>query len=58
VVIFCGLTAYDIQRIKRSTAEALDGEGSEKAAVFGALALFLDFTNLFLILSWILSTSR
>ena len=57
-MIFCGLSAYDMQRIKRFNAEALDGEGREKAAVFGALALLLDFINLFLFPLRIFDTSR
>ena len=51
VVIFTGLTAYDVQKLKRI------GEGSEigtastqKRAVYGALTLYLDFINLFLFL--------
>ncbi|HVA85747.1 MAG TPA: Bax inhibitor-1/YccA family protein [Candidatus Saccharimonadales bacterium] len=47
VVIFTGLTAYDTQRIARGDYAA--GLGSmEKGAVFGALRLYLDFINLFL----------
>lgn len=49
VIIFVGLIAYDTQRIKRMAAGiGEDGEASRKAAVFGALALYLDFINLFL----------
>ena len=48
VLIFAGLTAYDTQRIKMMYAEA-DGQ-SEKAkkSIYGALALYLDFINMFL----------
>jgi uncharacterized protein len=47
VVIFTGLTAYDTQRIAQGDYAA--GLGSmEKGAVFGALRLYLDFVNLFL----------
>jgi hypothetical protein len=45
VVIFAGLTAYDTQKLRRMGAT-----GGEKAALFGALALYLDFINLFLFL--------
>ncbi|MCQ2379191.1 MAG: Bax inhibitor-1/YccA family protein [Victivallaceae bacterium] len=52
VVIFVGLTAFDMQKIKRfaSGAASADGEVAEKAAILGALTLYLDFINLFLYL--------
>lgn len=50
IVIFVGLTAYDAQKIKRMAALGLTGEVGQKAAVMGALALYLDFINLFLFL--------
>jgi uncharacterized protein len=50
VVIFTGLTAYDVQKIKNMAAED-DGTSSfKKLAVMGALRLYLDFINLFLYL--------
>ena len=49
VVIFTALTAFDVQRI--STGQLVASTGSvEKAAVIGALRLYLDFINLFLFL--------
>jgi FtsH-binding integral membrane protein len=49
VFIFVGLTAYDAQKIKRIGMDAaLDREGSGRASILGALALYLDFINLFL----------
>jgi len=49
VVLFTVLTAYDVQRI--STGQLVARTGSvEKAAVIGALNLYLDFVNLFLFL--------
>ncbi len=49
IVIFIGLIAYDTQRIKRMAAGlGENGEVYQKAAVFGALALYLDFINLFI----------
>lgn len=51
VLIFVALTAYDTQKIKNMTFP--DSEGNElakKGAVMGALALYLDFINLFLYL--------
>jgi FtsH-binding integral membrane protein len=52
VAIFCGLTAYDMQKIKKMQAAGADAysEQGKKAAVMGALALYLDFINLFLFL--------
>ena len=51
VLIFAGLTAYDTQKIK-SMYFQLAGTGDElrKAAIFGALQLYLDFLNMFLFL--------
>jgi hypothetical protein len=47
VIIFTVLTAYDVQRI--ASGDLAAGLGSmEKAAVIGALSLYLDFINLFL----------
>ena len=45
VVIFAGLTAYDTQKLR-----ALGEQGEERHALIGALALYLDFVNLFLFL--------
>ena len=48
VLVFAGLTAYDTQRIK---AMYYDGYGQEgKKAIMGALTLYLDFINLFIML--------
>ncbi|HEX8025058.1 MAG TPA: Bax inhibitor-1/YccA family protein [Candidatus Limnocylindrales bacterium] len=53
VVVFTGLTAWDVQRIQ--TGQLVERTGSvEKAAVIGALHLYLDFVNLFLFLLRIL----
>ena len=50
VLVFVGLTAYDTQKIKLMYSEA-DGEGTAtKKAIMGALTLYLDFINLFLML--------
>lgn len=49
VVIFTALTAYDAQRIS-SGALVVQTGSVEKAAVMGALSLYLDFINLFLML--------
>jgi len=49
VVIFTALTAYDTQKIASGVLVAQTGS-VEKAAVMGALSLYLDFINLFLFL--------
>jgi FtsH-binding integral membrane protein len=49
VFIFAGLTAYDTQKIKEMYGSvANDEEATNKAAIFGALTLYLDFINLFI----------
>jgi FtsH-binding integral membrane protein len=50
VIVFVGLTAYDTQRIKAMYLESDTGEIAGKKAVLGALTLYLDFINLFLML--------
>jgi uncharacterized protein len=57
VVIFTALTAYDIQRIQAGRLVSVYGS-VEKAAVIGALNLYLDFINLFLFLLRIFGSSR
>ena len=48
VLIFTGLTAYDVQKIKKIGASAHEGETKQKLVIMGALTLYLDFINLFL----------
>jgi hypothetical protein len=51
VLVFTGLTAYDVQKLKRIGASAMtQGEGMRKITIMGALTLYLDFINLFLFL--------
>lgn len=53
VVVFAGLTAYDSQKLRAYAMEhagTLGDEGSKKVAISGALMLYLDFINLFLML--------
>ena len=59
VLIFVGLTAYDTQKIKKMSLE-LDAESEEgrKGAIMGALALYLDFINLFILLLRIFGDRR
>src|SRR5437867_2239150 len=49
VIVFTGLTAYDAQRLKQMALALPEGEAGSYAIV-GALALYLDFVNLFLML--------
>ena len=54
VMVFTGLTAYDVQALKRIGMgveyEGMDAGNTRKMAVMGALRLYLDFINLFLML--------
>ncbi len=50
VLIFVGLTAYDTQKIKNMYQSSDTGELIGKKAVMGALTLYLDFINLFIML--------
>lgn len=57
VLIFTALTAYDTQTLK-STFDGTEGEDREKAGVFGALQLYLDFINIFLNLLQLLGDKK
>ena len=51
VLVFAGLTAYDTQRIKDGYYEVMgDATLMAKAAIMGALNLYLDFINLFVMM--------
>ena len=50
VLIFVGLTAYDTQKIKNMYVASDSGEVIGKKAIMGALTLYLDFINLFIML--------
>ncbi|MCJ9428346.1 Bax inhibitor-1/YccA family protein [Kordiimonas marina] len=58
VLIFAGLTAYDTQRIKDSYFHMQSGEMAAKGAVMGALSLYLDFINLFMMLLRLMGDRR
>jgi FtsH-binding integral membrane protein len=60
VIVFTGLTAWDTQRISQQYYEASSGDGEMvgKAALMGALTLYLDFLNLFLLLLRFFGNSR
>ena len=61
VFVFVGLTAYDVQKIKKIGEDGIMEQGPEmvrKGAIMGALALYLDFINLFLMLLRFFGGSR
>jgi FtsH-binding integral membrane protein len=55
VIVFTGLTAYDTWKIKAMAAAGAEGR---KPAILGALTLYLDFINLFLMLLRLLGNRR
>lgn len=59
VLVFVGLTAYDTQKIKEMGPRLEEGsEAEQKGAILGALRLYLDFINLFLLLLRIFGRRR
>ena len=58
VLIFAGLTAFDMQKLKQIGESGIEGESAQKASILGALSLYLDFINMFLFLLRILGSSR
>jgi FtsH-binding integral membrane protein len=59
ILIFVGLTAYDTQTLKAmAQAGFADEEVERKSAVMGALRLYLDFINLFLMLLRVMGNRR
>lgn len=59
VIVFCGLTAWDIQKLKRMNQDAaVDEETKSKLGILGALTLYLDFINLFLSLLRVFGSRR
>jgi len=50
VLVFVGLTAYDTQKIKESYSESYGTDVLAKGAIMGALSLYMDFINLFIML--------
>jgi len=55
VLIFTGLTAYDMQKLKHIY---LDGGDSSRVRTFGALSLYLDFINIFVSLRQLIGNKR
>ena len=60
VVVFVGLTAYDTQKLKNigEQIDVRDSSNLRKYSILGALTLYLDFINLFLMLLRILGNRR
>ena len=58
VIVFTGLTAWDTQRIKEVYLETDPGDVLTKKAVMGALTLYLDFINLFVMLLQLVGQRR
>lgn len=59
VLIFAGLTVYDTQKIKEIYGQvAGDAENTHRAAVMGALTLYLDFINMFIHLLRLFGTRK
>jgi FtsH-binding integral membrane protein len=58
VIIFVGLTAYDTQKIKDMYFDGGDSEVMAKKSIMGALTLYLDFINLFVMLLRIFGDRR
>ncbi len=58
IIVFVGLTAYDTQRIKEMYLESDGAVIAGKKAIMGALTLYLDFINLFLLLLQFMGVQR
>jgi FtsH-binding integral membrane protein len=61
VIVFVGLTAWDTQKLKNmamTQPSGLEGAVIRKGAILGALSLYLDFINLFLMLLRIFGQGR
>ena len=58
VIVFTGLTAWDTQRIKEVYLESDPGDVMTKKALMGALSLYLDFINLFVMLLQLVGRRR
>ena len=59
LVVFMLLTAYDTQKLQQMYSYyAADAEMAEKASIYGALTLYLDFINIFLYVVRLLGNNR
>ena len=50
LLVFAGLTAYDTQKIKMIGRQTFNEEDKGRATILGALTLYLDFINLFMMI--------
>jgi FtsH-binding integral membrane protein len=48
IIVFLGLVAFDIQKLKKMCESDYNEESKNKIAIRGALSLYLDFINLFI----------
>jgi FtsH-binding integral membrane protein len=58
VLVFTGLTAWDTQRLKEEYVASASGEMMAKQAIMGALSLYLNFINLFMMLLQLFGQNR
>jgi FtsH-binding integral membrane protein len=58
VLVFTGLTAYDTQRIKELYYEVGASDMAAKTAIMGALSLYLNFINMFMMLLHLFGSTR
>lgn len=59
VIVFVGLTAWDTQKLKQMSYDTdFETDSGKKAAVMGALTLYLDFINMFLFLLRIMGNRK
>ncbi|WP_040380524.1 Bax inhibitor-1/YccA family protein [Deinococcus aquatilis] len=58
VLLFAGLTVYDTQMLRKMALSGISGEMAERAAINGALSLYLNFINMFLFILRLFSSSR
>ncbi|MDX1541481.1 MAG: Bax inhibitor-1/YccA family protein, partial [Geminicoccaceae bacterium] len=58
VLVFTGLTAYDTQRIKEMYYEVDASDVAGKKAIMGALSLYLNFINMFMMLLHLFGQAR
>jgi uncharacterized protein len=58
VIVFTGLTAWDTQRIKEWYFEGDSRDVMGKKSIMGALSLYLDFINLFVMLMQLIGVRR
>jgi len=58
IAVFTGLTAWDTQQIKHISQQAQDDTAARRLAIIGALKLYLDFINLFVLLLRVFGSPR